>query len=223
MWLRTLAISAAFAALAAAENISGTLHSPTGGVITDARILLMSEDYVKLAETKSGARGEFEFQNLKPAFYLVQAKKPMFQLAQHHVFLNAGKDERIYVVANLAQGADRFSVTMEALPNAAPPPAVPPRVSGKPEPFKRLNGHPPAVPASVRQRGIHGAVALSATIQTDGTLTDIVTLESPDTELEQVCRDSVEKWRYAPMKLDGIPVRSNTLIVFEFILSSTKP
>ena len=72
-------------------------------------------------------------------------------------------------------------------------------------------------------RGIHGAVALSATIQTDGTLTDIVTLESPDTELEQVCRASVQQWRYAPMKLDGVPVRSNTLIVFQFILSSAKP
>ena len=223
MWLRTLAILAAFAALASAEDISGTLHSPTGTAITDARIMLMSEDYVKLAETKSGARGEFEFQNLKPAFYLVQAKKPMFQLAQYHVFLNAGKGERIYVVANLAQGEDRFSAAMEALPNAAPPPAAPPRVSGKPEPFKRLNGRPPAMPASMRQRGIHGAVALYATIQTDGTLTDIVTLESPDTELEQVCRASVQQWRYAPMKLDGVPVRSNTLIVFEFILSSAKP
>ena len=223
MWLRNLAILAAFAALASAEVISGTLHSPSGGAIAGARVMLMSEDYVKLAETKSGARGEFEFQNLKPAFYLVQAKKPMFQLAQHHVFLNAGKSERIYLVASLAQGEDRISATMEALPNAAPPPPAPPRVSGKPEPVKRLNGRPPAMPASVRQRGIHGAVALYATIQTDGTLTDIVTLESPDTELEQVCRATVQQWRYAPMKLDGVPVRSNTLIVLEFIFSSAKP
>ena len=223
MWLRTLPILAAFAALASAEDISGTLHSPTGAAITDARVMLMSEDYVKLAETKSGARGEFEFRNFKPAFYLVQAKKPMFQLAQHHVFLNAGKGERIYIVANLAQGEDRISATMEALPHAAPPPAAPPRVSGKPEPFKRLNGRPPAMPASVRQRGIQGTVALYATIQTDGVLTDIATLESPDAELEQVCRASVQQWRYAPMKLDGVPVRSTTVIVFEFILSSAKP
>ena len=223
MWLRNLAILAALAALASAEDIRGTLHSPTGGAITDARVMLMSEDYVKLAETKSGARGEFEFQNLKPAFYLVQAKKPMFQLAQQHVFLNAGKGERIYVVANPAQGEERITATMEGLPNAAPPPAAPPRVSGKPEPFKRLNGRPPAMPASVRQHGIHGAVALYATIEIDGTLTDIATLESPDAELEQVCRASVQQWRYAPMKLDGVPVRSNTVIVFEFSVSSAKP
>ena len=223
MWLRTLAILAAVAALASAEDVRGTLHSPTGGAISDARFMLMSEDYSKLAEMKSGQRGEFEFKNLKPAFYLVQAKKPMFQLAQQHVFLNAGKAERMYLVANVASGQDQFSATIEAAPAPAPPPAAPPRVSGKPEPFKRLNGRPPAMPASVRQRGIHGAVALYATIQTDGTVTDIVTLESPDTELEQVCRASVQQWRYAPMKLDGVPVRSNTLIVFEFILSSAKP
>lgn len=223
MWLRTLAFSAAVVALASAEDIGGTLYGPTGGAISDARVMLMSEDYVKLAETKSGAHGEFEFKNLKPAFYLVQAKKPMFQLAQHHVFLNAGKGERIYLIANMAQGEDRISATFEASPNAAPPSPAPPRVSGKPEPFKLLSGRPPAVPGSVRQRGIYGVVALYATIQTDGTLADTVTLEAPDAELEQVCRASVQQRRYDPMKLDGVPLRSNTLIVFEFIPSSAKP
>ena len=76
--------------------------------------------------------------------------------------------------------------------------------------------------ARLRSYG-HGAVALFGTIQTDGTLTDIVTLESPDAELEQACRASIEQWRYAPMKLDGVPIRSDTLIVFEFNLASAKP
>jgi TonB family protein len=185
--------------------------------------MLMSEDYIKLAETKSGQRGEFEFKDLKPAFYLVQAKKPMFQLAQHHVFLHAGKAERIYLVANVARGQDQFSVTLEAAAAPAPPSAAPPLVGGKPEPFKRLSGRPPAIPASVRQRGIYGSVALYATIQTDGTLTDMVTLESPDAELEQVCRASLQQWRYDPMKLDGVPVRSNTLVVFEFLPAPARP
>jgi outer membrane biosynthesis protein TonB len=60
------------------------------------------------------------------------------------------------------------------------------------------------------------------TIQTDGTLTDIVTLESPDAELEQACRTALEQWRYAPMKLDGVPTRSDTLIVFEFNLRNSE-
>lgn len=221
MWLRTLAILAAVAAFASAEDIRGTLHSPTGAAISDARVLLMSEDYVKLAETKSGQRREFEFKDVQPAFYLVQAKKAMFQLAQHHVFLTAGKSERMYLVANVARGQDQFSATIEAAP--APSPAAPPRVSGKPEPFKRLSGWPPAMPASVRQRGIYGTVALYATIGTDGTLCDIVTLESPDAELEQVCRAIFQQWRYDPMKLDGVPVRSNTLVLFEFLPAPAKP
>ena len=223
MWVRTLAILAAVAAFASAEDIRGTLHSPTGAVISDARVMLISEDYIKLAETKSGQRGEFEFKDLKPAFYLVQAKKAMFQLAQHHVFLNNGKSERIYLVANLARGQDQFSATIEAAAAPVPPSALPPRVSGKPEPFKRLSGRPPAMPDSLRKRGIYGTVALYATIGTDGALSDIVALESPDAELEQVCRANLQQWRYDPMKLDGVPVRSTTLVVFEFLPAPAKP
>lgn len=225
MCLRTLAGLAAVAAFASAEDIRGTLHSPTGAAISDARVMLMSEDYIKLAETKSGQRGEFEFKDLKPSFYLVQAKKAMFQLAQHHVALTAGRSERVYLVANVARGQDQFSATVEAAsaPTLTPPEAAPPRVSGKPEPFKRLSGRPPAMPASARQQGIYGTVALYATIGTDGTLSDIVTLESAGAELEQACRATFQQWRYEPMKLDGVPVRSNTLVIFEFLPASTKP
>lgn len=220
MWLRSLAILAALAAQASAEDIRGTLHSPTGAPISDARVMLMSEDYVKLTETKSGQRGEFEFRNLKPAFYLVQAKKPVFQLAQHHVFLNAGKNERIYLVAHAARGEDRFSATIEGSTAASPAQDTAPRASEKAEPLKRVSGRPPAMPASVRQRGIFGTVALYAAVQADGTVTDIATLESPDAELEHACRATFQQWRYAPMKLDGVAVRSSALVVFEFLPSS---
>jgi TonB family protein len=223
MWLRSLAILAAFAAQASAEDIRGTLHSPTGAPISDARVMLMSQDYVKLAETKSGQRGEFEFKDLKPAFYLVQAKKTMFQLAQQHIFLNAGKDERIYLVANLGRGLDQFTATIEGAPAATPPHSAAPRGNEKTEPLKLLKGRPPAMPASVRQRGIYGTVALYATVQTDGSVIDIVTLESPDAEMEQVCRAGFQQWRYDPMKLDGVPVKTDTVVIFEFLPSRAKP
>jgi TonB family protein len=212
----------AFAPLVYAEDIRGTLYSPNGAVIPGARVMLMNEDYVKLAETKSGEHGEFVFQDLKPALFFVQAKKPMFQLTQHHVFLTAGQSERIYLVASVASGEDRFSAAVERLMEANSPAAAH-AVSGQPEPFKRLGGRPPGMPDSVKRRGVHGSVALFATIQTDGSITDIVTLESPDAELEQVCRESFQQWRYVPMMLDGKPIKSTELVVFEFNPPPPKP
>ena len=53
MRIHPLFLYTAFAARAFAEDISGTLFNANGQVIPGARALVMSEDYIKLSETKS--------------------------------------------------------------------------------------------------------------------------------------------------------------------------
>jgi TonB family protein len=216
MRILSLLLALGVVASAAAQDITGTLHNPLGAVIPGARVLLMNEDYVKQAETTTGERGEFAFEDLKPALYFVQAKKPMFQITQRHVKLEANESQRIALVASVARGEDRFSIAVTGLRAGPPPTVVAPAAGGQPKPSSRLSGKPPAVPDSVRQRGVHGTVTLYGVITTEGTLANIVALESPDAELERACVAAFREWRYTPMTLDGVPVASDTLVVFEF-------
>lgn len=200
-----------------AQEISGTLFNTRGAAIPGARVLLMSRDYVKLAETTSGDHGEFVFRDVAPALYFVQAKKSMFQMAQQNVPLEAGRSAKVYLTARVAGGIDEFISTVGGLAASsdAPQPAPPP-VSGKPEPFRRLSGRMPSLPEAARRRGVRGTVALRASVKTDGSVGDIVTLESPDPEAEQACREAFRQWRYQPMKLDGEPIETETVVVFKF-------
>ncbi len=216
--LRGIAVALFFCAGMSAEEITGTLHDRTGAVISGARVMLISADYVKLAETASGERGEFSFAGLNPGLYFVQAKKPMFHLAQQHVSLKHDQPARICMMASVPRGDSVFTITTDRLHGVEPLPAnpKPSRPGGKVEGYKVLSGRPPGFPEAAKQRGANGRVVLLATIQTDGTLADIITLESPDPELEKASLDAFGKWRYAPMKLDGVPVTSDTMVIFDF-------
>jgi TonB family protein len=219
-----LALVISCSSVTSAEDIAGKLYDRAGGVIGGARVMLMSEDYVKLSETRSGDRGEFSFRNAKPGLYFVQAKKPMFHLAQQHVLLKAGQEGHVHLIANVARADEQITVETDRLPGVEPSTARTAiyRAGGKVEGFQLLSGRPPGFPESAKQRGANGTVVLLATIKLDGTLTDFITLESPDPELERASLDAFNKWRYSPMKLDGAPVESNVVVMFEFKYSERK-
>jgi len=200
-----------------AEQIAGTLFDRSGAAIAGARVMLMSSEYEKLAETKSGEHGEFSFEGVKPALYFVQAKKPRFQMTQHNVQLEAGKNATLYMVANVARGDDAFTIaTSPVNAKIERPTPDPVRPGGDVQLFQLIKGRPPGFPESTRNRGIVGNVAVQATIRSDGTTADLLTLEAADPELERVSLEAIRQWRYSPMKLNGVPVETSCVIVFEF-------
>jgi protein TonB len=81
---------------------------------------------------------------------------------------------------------------------------------------KRVAGRPPAFPEAAARRAASGTVALYYTIRADGSVADVVRLTSGDPDLEKASVDAVSGWRYEPMKLNGIPVDTNNIIVFSF-------
>ena len=174
--------------------------------------MLMDQDYMKLAETKPGSRGEFSFE-CKPGFYFVQIKRPYFQMHQQHVDLRPGSEPYVYAVLDVARGLDPVVVGTGKL---APPPQFTLRHGGKVEGHKRLSGKWPPYPEAAAARNASGRVALFARVRLDGSLGDVVTLGAADPDLEKAARDAVATWKYSPMKLDGIPVETATTIVFEF-------
>ena len=204
--------------LLSGQVLTGAVYDGTGAVVRDARVMLMDQDYVKLAETKSGDRGEFSFSDAKPGLHFVQVKKPTFLLCQQHVVVEPKRVAHLYMVLAVARGSDEYDIVSDAAqpapPDAAPLPEV--RVGGRVEGFERVSGTPPAFPAAAVKRGASGAVALFGTVKLDGTLAAIIPLASPDPDLLQASLDAVNRWRFEPMRLDGVPVETNTTIVFNF-------
>jgi peptidyl-prolyl cis-trans isomerase A (cyclophilin A) len=75
----------------------------------------------------------------------------------------------------------------------------------------------PVYPPEARQAGISGAVVLSATIGTDGAVTDLRVVSGPE-QLQQAAIDAVKTWRYRPYLLNGQPVEVHTQINVIFTL-----
>jgi TonB family protein len=221
--LRRLPVLTVLLALGAgysrAQSINGRVYDPTGGVVRNARVMLM-QDYVKVQEIRSGDAGEFSFTGLQPGMYQVQIKHPMMSLFQKTVILKDAP-ERVYAVLPLAHAEDSVEINAQLPPGvqrgaAAAIKAT--RAGGRIEPAKLLVFRPPAFPAGTVSRGVEGAVVLIATMKVDGILSEALVLESPDYELEQAALESVKKWRYQPMKLNGQPVEGQITIILSFRL-----
>ena len=63
-------------------TILGTVSDSTGSVIAGARVMLTNEGTGISAETTSNASGDYQFPNLPPASYMVQAQSDGFRKAQ---------------------------------------------------------------------------------------------------------------------------------------------
>jgi len=210
-----LAFSCAFAN---AQAIAGRVYDGTGAVVNDARVMLMDQNYIKLAETTSSEHGDYSFSDAKPGLHFVQVKKPMFLLCQQHVVVEPKRTAHLYMVLTVARGEDAYDIMSDAAPGTSAIMATGRelRAGGNVEGFKRVSGTPPAFPAAAVKRGASGTVVLFGTVKSDGTLSAILPLASPDPDLLQSSLAAVSGWRYAPMRLDGVPVETSTTIVFNF-------
>jgi TonB family protein len=215
-WIPAL-LAAVFAAAAGAQTITGKVYDQTGAVVSGARVVLL-EDFNKITETTSDDGGQFSFRNLKPLTYQVQIKQPWFQIFQQLVSLKENQNPQVYAVLNVARSESEVGITGNPLPGVQPPTGVVAahRLGGKVEGLKRLRGRMPAWPEAATKRGAAGAVVLYATVKTDGSVDDITVLESPDTDLENEAVEAYKTWKYEPMKLDGQPVESRQVLVFNF-------
>jgi len=86
------------------------------------------------------------------------------------------------------------------------------------EPPQPLSPPRPVYPPGAASRGVDGAVVLFATIKTDGSVDNIVVMESPDAELQQEAIRAFKKCRYQPAKLNGQVIEDQITIAFNFLL-----
>ena len=203
-----------------AQGITGVVYDPDGGIVPDARVLLM-QDYVKQKEAKSDQAGEFAFSGLQPGMYQLQVKKERLSLFQQTVILEGKNSARVYAVLPIARESESVQINSRLAPGvhkSGPTVSRAVRLGGKVEPARLLQPLRPAYPPSVVARGVEGPVVLWATIDTEGAVIDPVVLESPDPELEKEALQKAQKLRYQPMKLNGHPVQCQLTIILDFKL-----
>jgi TonB family protein len=114
-----------------------------------------------------------------------------------------------------------------AIASAAPPPPPPPVVRAKPQVKKpirltedmpkpvQLVSDTPRYPPEAKAAGIEGVVIVKYIIAEDGSVRDAKVLKGPP-ELEAACLESVRKWRFQPIIVDGAPVAVVRIARFPF-------
>jgi TonB family protein len=84
-----------------------------------------------------------------------------------------------------------------------------------PQVITRVN---PKYTDTARQAGVQGAVELSGTVETDGTIGSIRVEKGLDAELDQQAIQALSQWRFKPGQKDGADVRVHVNIEMTFTL-----
>jgi TonB family protein len=76
----------------------------------------------------------------------------------------------------------------------------------------------PVYPPAALDAGMTGSVLLAAVVNDDGSVGDVVVLESehPRLGFEQAAIDAVSAWRFHPALFDGLPVHSYSIVRLNF-------
>ena len=85
--------------------------------------------------------------------------------------------------------------------------------------LSRVNYVAPKYPRSARRRNVTGSVDISFLVKEDGTVTDLVVLDStPGNTFDQSARDAVVQWRFEPPLENGERVQKQTAVRLAFAL-----
>jgi protein TonB len=101
------------------------------------------------------------------------------------------------------------------MPPPVPSPSEPAQRSGKFDAAQLIEQRNPAYPTLARGVGLSGSVELHFIIGTNGHVRD-VTVVKGSILLARAAVEAVQTWHYKPARRDGIPVETESSMVFVF-------
>jgi protein TonB len=114
-----------------------------------------------------------------------------------------------------------FGIDATFTPPPPPPPRsapAPVRPGGRIKVPARVEYVAPAYPAIAQSASVEGVVILEATIDVDGRVQDVRVLRSYPL-LDQAAIDAVQRWRYTPTLLNGVPIPVLMTVTVSFRLN----
>ena len=210
------------AAKNASGNISGTIHDPSGAVIPDASVTLISRDQKVKIESRSSADGTFKFVAIPPGGYRLEITRPGFAITK-------SADLELEPAGDLHQDItmDIGEVLEEVVVHGRKPPESPSttrpaprriRVGGNVQAAHLITQVRPEYPEALQKQGIEGTVILRAVIGIDGQVLSLSPFSDPVPALTKAAMDAVRQWKYTPTLLNGEPVEVATTITVGFRL-----
>ena len=210
------------AASSASGNISGTIHDPSGAVVPDASVMLISRDQKVKIGSSSGADGTFKFAAIPPGGYRLEIASPGFAVTKSADF-NLAPSADLHQDITMDLGEVLQEVVIHGHKPAENPPAPRPaprriRVGGNVQAAHLITQVKPEYPEALQKRGIEGSVILRAVIGTSGQVLSLSPFSDPDPALTKAAMDAVRHWKYTPTLLNGEPVEVVTTITVGFRL-----
>ena len=203
-----------------AATISGTVLDPSGAVIPNASVLLISPDTSAQQQTASAADGKFSFDNLSAGQYILRVEKPGFAALFREYTVGSDANVARALVMQLGHLEENVSVQGAGKGTAKPVANTKPiRVGGNVAESNLIRKVDPIYPRSAKAAGVQGTVNIEAVILKDGTPSELTVLSSPSDDLSQSALDAVRQWRYRPTLLNGEPVEVITDIGITYTLT----
>jgi protein TonB len=142
----------------------------------------------------------------------------------------AGKDEDAVGVPGGVEGGVPGGVVggvVGGLPEAPPPPppapaapSAPVRIGGKVQPPRLIDRVEPSYPPMAVSAHLQGIVILEAIVNEEGRVTEVKVLRSVNPLLDKEALNAVRQWRYAPVILNGTPVKFVLSVSLSFSLQN---
>lgn len=212
------------AAQTSTGRVSGTVYDQTGAIIPGVVISLAGEQ--KQRDTVTNISGTFNFTQIDPGKYTLQARLPGFQTSRRDLTIEGNSTSNLDVLLPLSR-IETFVRVSASKPAGQPAPVQstdetrrPVRVGGDVAQANLISSPKPVYPPLARQNQIQGIVKLQAVIGKDGSVLSL----QPDADssgnpgLISAAIDAVKQWRYKPMLLNGTPIDVQTTITVEFVL-----
>jgi len=211
------------AAKSTSGTISGTVRDPSGAVIPNARVTLISRDQKIKIEGRSGADGAFTFTAIPPGGYRLEITSPGFALTRTSADLDLAPSGNLRQSITMDLGEVLQEVIVHGHKPAENPQAPRPaprriRVGGMVQAAKLVSQVKPEYPEALQKKGVEGTVILHAVIGTSGQILSLAPVNDADPVLTKASMDAVRQWRYSPTLLNGDPVEVVTTISVDFRL-----
>jgi TonB family protein len=215
--------TAAFRARQAPLPLAGSVYDATGAVLPGVELTVEDARKNKF-KAVTDASGHFEFSQLEPGHYVLEASLAGFRALRHEFDLRDARDWDRAITLQVGELTETVAVKGQRL-SGAPAPSMSAgsqriRVGGNIRVPRRVKDVDPVYPPSMREAGREGVVPLEAIIGRDGTVHSVRVLSAnihPDFAV--AAADAVRQWRFQPTLLNGAPVEVTMTVTVKFSLS----
>jgi TonB family protein len=213
--MKNTILSALFASVSlSAATVSGSVTSPAGDAIPDAKVLVYNPDTGAKQEVTTSVDGKFSVAGTAAGQYILRVAKPGFNSSFRVFDLKADSTVKRQITM-AAPGAQQVPDNTSDPDRSESKPI---RVGGTVAQSNLVTKVQPLYPAAAKEAGVQGTVELEITVTKDGVPAELRVLSSPSDDLSESALEAVRQWRYRPTLLNGSPVEIVSTVVVNYTL-----